>query len=242
MVYPYEDLPPGEAPFAAPRAERRSILPAALVAVAVAALGPLLGWIWYQIAPRLTVIKVADPSVPAGYGFIYADPEPEQPIAADGWFVIIGVVTGLVCAVLAWTILRRHRGVSVLVGLALGSLAAATLAAIVGYRLAETDFDRIRDAVAVGTQVAAPLGLRSTGLDLRDLWPFQLTGVVAIQALAAVFAYTFLAGFSPHADLRGPEPGEAIGDGRAGALASSDQADPEDRPTWPAPPAPGGAG
>ena len=38
------------------------------------------------------------------------DPSPEEYIAADGWFTILGFGFGLVAAVVAWLVLRRYRG------------------------------------------------------------------------------------------------------------------------------------
>ena len=96
---------------------------AALVALGVAAFGGVVGWVWSEVAPRLQVIK-------AGEGLLYADAEPEQPIAADGWFFLLGLGLGIVLAVLAWVLLRRYRGAAMLAGLTVGSLVGAMLRAL----------------------------------------------------------------------------------------------------------------
>ncbi len=209
MTTPYPDAtaPNGpEDPHPAAAAEARmprravfsSFFAAILVAVIIAATGVFVGWIWAAVAPRVAVIRTDS-------GFIYADPEPEQAIAADGWFAIIGLVVGVVFAILAWVLLRRHRGVAVLIGLAIGSLVGASLASWVGYRIGFSQFQAVRDSVPVGTRVDGPLGLRMTHLDRNAWWPARATGVAAVQALAAAFVYTTLAGFSSYASLRGPD-------------------------------------
>lgn len=168
------------------------------VAAVVAASGFALGWLWSELAPRIALIKVDG-------GFVYAESEPEQPVAADGWFLLLGLAAGVVAGVLAWT-LRRHRGPAMLVALTLGCLGAAWIAWWFGRQIGLAELDRLRAAAPVGARVHAPLGLRITGLDSHRAWLPRLTGVAVAQALAAVFAYTSLAGFSRYAALRGPDP------------------------------------
>jgi hypothetical protein len=165
----------------------------------VAASGLLLGWLWAEVAPRIPVTRVEN-------GFVYADAEPEQAIAADGWFAILGTLAGVAFAVLAWLLLRRYRGVAMLVGLALGSLVAASLALWLGHKIGFDQFTAARAHAAIGDRVNAPLDLRVTSLDADRWWIPKLTGVAAVQALVATFVYTCLAGFSSYSTLRGPDP------------------------------------
>ena len=63
---------------------------------------------WYDawdgvLAPDTPVLKTAE-------GAIYAEPQPEQPIAADGWFSLLGLGFGLLVALVLWFVLRRRRG------------------------------------------------------------------------------------------------------------------------------------
>jgi hypothetical protein len=176
-----------------------TLVAAAATAVVVAGVGPLLGWLWAELAPRIPIIKVDG-------GFVYAEAEPEQAVAADGWFAILGTAAGVILAVLAWVVLRRYRGVTVLVALALGSFVAAALALWLGHKIGAAEFVTIRDAAAVGDRIEAPLSLRITNMDADQWWLPKPTGVSAVQALVAVFTYTCLAGFSSHADLRGRTP------------------------------------
>jgi hypothetical protein len=164
----------------------------------VAASGFGLGWLWTVLSPRVALIKVEG-------GFAYADAEPEQALAADGWFLLLGAAAGVLFALLAW-ILRRHRGPAMLLALALGSLGAAWIAWWFGIHIGLAELNAARDAAPIGARVQAPLGLRITDLDRHSAWQPLLTGVVAIQALAAVFCYTALAGFSRYPSLRGPDP------------------------------------
>ncbi|MGE5831053.1 MAG: hypothetical protein ACM30G_22215 [Micromonosporaceae bacterium] len=193
------------------------------VAAGIAASGFGLGWLWSTLAPRIALIKVDG-------GFVYADTEPEQPIAADGWFLLLGLAAGLLFGILAWT-LRRHRGPVMLVALTVGCLGAAWIAWWFGHQLDLAELNRLRLAAPIGARVQAPLGLRITGLDPHEAWLPRLTGVAAAPALAAVFCYTSLAGFSNYASLRGPEPvpvapeppaeTDQFGPGRAGSSESA---------------------
>jgi hypothetical protein len=176
---------------------REAIVPVA-VALSIGVLGAGVGWLWAVLAPRVTWVKVEG-------GYIFADEEPEQAAAADGWFLLLGAGLGVLLAIAVWVALRRYRGVVMLVGLTLGSLLGATVAWWVGHRIGLTQFNRASASAAVGTRIEAPLGLRITNLDPHRWWLPQVTGVAAAQALTAAFTYTCLAGFSVYDDLRGPE-------------------------------------
>ncbi len=199
------DPPPAPDPHSPPGPSGpgwRRGLALALLVVVVTVLGALVGWVWAGVAPRVPVIKVNG-------GIIYeasvsgtADSEPEQPIAADGWFLLLGAATGAVCAVGAWILLRRHRGVGVLAGLTVGSLLGACVAWWVGHKIGTTEFAHVNSSAAIGARLDAPLGLRSTNLNPRRWWLPEATGVAAVQALVAVFVYTLLAGFSADDTLR----------------------------------------
>jgi Protein of unknown function (DUF2567) len=195
-VDPDVDKAPDEVTGAPPRRLAGSITAAVAVGVVVSLAGIGIGVLWAEVAPRVAVIK-------AEQGFLYADSEPEQAVAGDGWFAILGAVAGLLFAVIAWYLLRRHRGPMILFGLTLGSLAGAVLAWWVGYKIGLAQFDQARQAAAVGARLNAPLGLRITDLSKDHLWTPIPTGVAAVQALVAAAVYTVLAGFSAHSDLRG---------------------------------------
>lgn len=178
-------------------AGRRTAVVGLAVGLCVAALGALIGWLWAEYAPRVHAIRTEA-------GFAYADPAPEEAIGADGWFALLGVGAGVVVAVLAWTLLARYRGVGVLVGVTLGSLAAGYVAWWVGHTITAAELETLR-GVAVGTEVEPPPSLRITDLDGDAWWRPMVTGVAAAQALMAALVYTLLAAFAAHPDLRGGE-------------------------------------
>ena len=192
VTVPY--LPDAPAP---PRRGRRTAWVALGVAVSVALTGLPLGWLWAELSPRVPAIRTEN-------GLAYAEAAPEQAVAADGWFVILGGVTGLLVAVLAWMLVRRHRGVAVLMALTVGSLAAAYIAWLVGRAIGQAEFEQFAGA-AVGAPVQAPLRLRVTGLNDDAWWRPLLTGVAAVQPLMAAVAYTTLAAFSARPGLRPDE-------------------------------------
>jgi hypothetical protein len=168
---------------------------AAAVTVVIAVLGFAAGWLWYHVAPRIEIAKVDG-------GFVYVNAEPEQGIAADGWFLIIGVALGLVLGVAVWLLLPRFRGVGMLIALALGSVLGAWAAWWLGYRLAHADFTAAAAHAVVGTHLSAPLELGISNMDPHRMWFPGFTGVMVGQAMAAALIYTALAGFSAYDTLR----------------------------------------
>jgi len=196
---PWPAPPPAPAPDHARTRGLGTVVAALGGGAVVAASGLLLGWIWAEVAPRVAVTKVEN-------GFVYADAEPEQAVAADGWFAILGAAAGLVFAVLAWVLLRRYRGIGMLVAITIGSLVASALALWLGHKIGFGAFATARDAAAVGDRIDAPLGLRITNLEPDRWWIPRPTGVAAVQALITAFVYTCLAGFSSYGNLRGPDP------------------------------------
>jgi hypothetical protein len=154
-----------------------------------------VGLLWRAFAPRIEIIRVDQ-------GYVYANSEPEQAVAADGWFLFLGLGAGLLLGVLAWVLLRRYRGIAVLIGLVLGSVVGAWLGWWLGVQLDRHAFDAAAASVPIGGHLRAPLSLGMTGLDHKHLWPPKVTGVVLAQALAAAVGYTTLAGFSADPLLR----------------------------------------
>lgn len=170
------------------RVPGREALVGLTVAVVVSALGALMGLVWRAAAPQVELVRTA-------YGWYPTSSEPEGFIADDGWFALLSAGAGLLIAATVWWALRRWRGPAVLVGLAVGSFAAALLAAWVGHRLGLTEYDRqIREA-AVGTKVRRLVSVRTDSAKF-------------IQAAVAVAVYTLLAAFheSPSLDRTPGEP------------------------------------
>jgi hypothetical protein len=180
---------------------RGTAVAALVIAILAAATGLAVGRIWAAVAPHFAVLKVDG-------GLVYADPEPEQGIAAEGWFLIIGAATGILLAVGAWTIGRRWRGPTVLVALTAGCLAASWIGYLLGHRLGLSHLQELARAAPLNTRLQASLALRVTSMRLSQPWIPRLNGVLAGQALFACLAYLSFAGWSRYRSLRGPDPQE----------------------------------
>ena len=134
---------------------------AGLLTVAVTVLvGAPVGLLWAALAPRVVVeVDGDDVQVVDAYrdGFI----------AVDAWFFAAVAVAGLVGGVLAWWLGRAH-GPGVVLGLAVGGLAAAWIASRVG---GEVDRASVRQLVEAGVPGRYELAaqLRSTSALL--VWP-----------------------------------------------------------------------
>ncbi|GIJ12463.1 DUF2567 domain-containing protein [Micromonospora andamanensis] len=161
-------------------------------------LGAPLGWLWAAVAPATPVVKSAD-------GAVYGQAQPEQPIAADGWFSLLGLAFGVLGALAVWFLLRRHRGPVGLVVAAAGGLAAALVAWQVGRRVGLAGYQRLLETAPDGTRFSKPADLRAGGIELfLGVLPVPY-GNVLLPAFAAAVMYTLLAGWSRWPSLR-PEP------------------------------------
>ncbi|MBN0043928.1 AAA family ATPase [Streptomyces actuosus] len=153
---------------------------AAVVTVAVAVTGALLGVLWWWLAPHVPLVGAETD----GSWVVYLkDSEGEQAIGVDGTFTLLALAFGLVSAlaVFAW---RRRGGVPLVVGLGLGGLLGALLAWRVGVWLGPAD-DVLAQAKAVGKGVtfSAPLKLSAKGALLA--WP--LAALLVHLGLTALF-------------------------------------------------------
>ncbi|MEU6075173.1 DUF2567 domain-containing protein [Micromonospora sp. NPDC047074] len=216
------------APPAEPDLPRGRALRLALLAVlAASVLGVPLGLLWAALAPDTPVLKVPG-------GAIYAESQPEQPIAADGWFSLLGLAFGVLVALVLWFLLRRARGPVGLFAAVLGAFGAALVAWQVGRRIGLAGYERLLETAAVGRAFEKPADLRAGGID----WVFGVLpvphGNLLLPAFGAAVAYTLLAGWSRWPSLRPePEPGApGLSWGSAGTPAP---------PAAPEPPAPGAA-
>jgi hypothetical protein len=188
----------------APAGRERAWVPEALVglglAVVVAALGFPLGWLWSKIAPHAPAVITPD-------GPAYAAPNQEQLIGDEGWYVFLAVGAGIVVAVLAWLLLRRYRGVGVVLGLAAGGTVAGVLTFWTGHHIG---LARARDLVEhgpVGTRFLLPVNLRVEQLGLWHGWVPYVRGDLFCLAITAVIVYVLIIAFSAYPDLRPPPRG-----------------------------------
>jgi len=203
---------------ASPRPSKRTALVAVLSAVVVLVLGGPLGLLWAWIAPSVPVVAT-------GRSIVVDDPSPEQYIAADGWYTLLGLGFGVLVAVLAWLVLRRDRGPFLLLGVVVGTLGAGYLVGPwVGEMIGKSGFEHWRETAVRGATYLAPPEVHSTGPKL-------------VAAFAAAIVLTLLAGWSndPDLDLPGAKPG--YGHDLGGEFSSGSPAGP-DPTAAPAPPAP----
>ncbi|ATL27055.1 hypothetical protein KY5_2037c [Streptomyces formicae] len=170
---------------------------AAVLAVAVAVSGILVGLLWLWLTPRVPLIS-------DGKAVYLKDTEGEQAIAIDGTFTLLALGFGVVCGVVAF-LLRRRGGLPLVVGLAIGSLCGALLAWQLGKWFGpETDVVAHAKAVGKGVVFDAPLELKAKGVLLA--WP--VAALAVHLGLMALFGprdpEPYPAPYAGHAPYEGP--------------------------------------
>jgi hypothetical protein len=225
---PYSFEQSGWAPDAPPRRPwKRTVLVAVLTALVVAALGAPLGLLWHFLSPTVPLIDAGQ------NGIVVNDPSPEEYIASEGWFTLLGFGFGLVVAIVAWMVLRRHRGPALVLGVTVGALGAAGVAWQLGRQIGLGAYERWRDTATSGATYHAPPDLHAHG-------------TLLVPAFAAVIVLTLLAGWSndPELDQPGARPGygnDLAHERYAGGPVSSGSPDAPGPTAEPAPPGPGPA-
>ncbi len=166
-----------------------------LVVVLVLA-GAVLGAAWALLSPSLPVGILPDGSATP------LDPEGRSRFDAAVVFALGSLVVGLLAGGLSWFVLRRHRGVPLLLTVVLGSLLAAVVAELVGLGVGHLRYSGGIAAAATGsTTVSAP--------ELGS-WAFVL-----LQPFGAALAHTVLLALTHDDDL-----GPAAVDRRVDAVAT----------------------
>lgn len=218
-------LPGYAEPLPVRRAPWRTLAAGVAAVLVLALLGAPLGLLWRSVAPSVPVIQ-------ADGGAVLAQPQPEEFVAADGWFSLFGLIFGLLAAIGVWLFLRRYRGPIGMVVAVLGSIGAAVVAWQVGRQIGLAEYHRLLETAAAGTTFSKPPDLRAGQFE----WVFgfvpTLRGDLLLPAFGSVVMYTMLAGWSRYAGL-GVEP-EPVG-------VSWDSVALPAQPPAPAPPAPDAA-
>lgn len=180
------------------RRPARALLVGTAAAVVIAALGAPLGLLWAVVAPGVPVVQ-------ASGGPVLTEQQPEQFVAADGWFSVLGLAFGVLAAVGVWWALRRWRGAVGLVALTFGSIGAALLAWWLGRQVGLGDYEQWRATAAVGASYLRPPDLRGGSVHLH--WGFlpSVRGDLLVPAFGAAVTYTLLAGWASDPEL-GVEP------------------------------------
>ncbi|MET8768694.1 AAA family ATPase [Streptomyces sp. NPDC004658] len=153
---------------------------AAVITVAVALGGVLLGLLWWWLAPHVPLVG---DEFDDNWVVYVKDTEGEQAVGVDGTFTLLGLGFGLVSAVVLF-LLRRRGGVPLVVALGLGGLLGSLLAWRLGVVLGP-DSDVLAHARAVGKGVMFPAPLKLSAKGALLAWP--LAGLLAHLGLTALF-------------------------------------------------------
>lgn len=135
---------------------REGIAVVAETGVIAIGLGVLMGLVWWWVAPTEQWTVLDDGLVPADVGF-------DAWFAADGWFAVLGVVAGVLLAVVSW---RRGRRIAVaqVIGVIVGGGLVAVTAWALGGALGPPDAQTAAETADVGSTVEGALGIRAYGV------------------------------------------------------------------------------
>jgi len=184
---------------------------AAVITVAVALGGVLLGLLWHWLAPRVPLVG----DVVDGRWVVYVkDTEGEQAAGVDGTFALLALAFGVLSGVVVF-LLRRRGGVPVVVALGAGGLLGSLLAWRIGVWLGPTQ-DVLAHAKDVGRGVtfSAPMKLGAKGA----LLAWSLGALLVHLGLTALFGPRDPEGpygYGPGPGT-GPVPGAVPGNGTGG--------------------------
>ncbi|PAZ15492.1 AAA family ATPase [Streptomyces sp. SA15] len=153
---------------------------AAVITVAVALGGVLLGVLWWWLAPHVPLVGDV---VDKDWVVYLKDTEGEQAVGVDGTFTLLASAFGVVSAFVVF-FLRRRGGVPLVVALTVGGLLGSLLAWRLGVWLGPAQ-DVVAHAKDVGKGVtfSAPLKLGAKGALL--VW--SLAALVVHLGLTALF-------------------------------------------------------
>ncbi|WP_236567734.1 MULTISPECIES: hypothetical protein [unclassified Nocardiopsis] len=209
------------------RARTRPLAAGACVLTALLALGALLGTVWWLIAPRARGTAL-------GGGEIFTGTD-QAVFAAEGYFVLMTALTGLVTGYAAYMLqfpLARRRFQDLRMVFLLSGFAGALGGAVLAWRVGVALDAPARAAVAAaeaGTSLQAGLRLDATAFLL--VWP-----LVFVLQYGLLDAVSFLRDDQPGVPPReAPETGDAPGTGGgsgpdASPAADRDHARPRDTP------------
>jgi hypothetical protein len=176
---------------------RRELRAAGLVVLALLGVGVLAGLLWQAWTVRTQGFDI-------GNGVIIPD-ETEGWIGADAHFGIITGIVGLLAGALAWR-WRAVRGPAIVVALAVGGVLGSLVAEWVGHATGGGNH----------TVVANTTLVRQLPISIR------LTGILFVQAIAALAVYLVAALASASDDLGVPGPAAPPVPASAGAEYRSD--------------------
>jgi len=201
-------MPPA-AGFEPPRTTGADLRAAGLVVAVLAFLGLPLGALWGWLTPKVELVRVA-----AGFGL--AKENPEEYMAADGVFALLGFGAGVAAAIMVWALLSARRGPWLLSGLVVGSIGCQVIAWQFG-KIGRDAYLATLDQIPVGWHVWRAPELKMVSFDVgaafeklaagdvTGMFANLSIGVLATMAFAAAFIYTVCAGWSRYPRLRAAE-------------------------------------
>jgi len=131
---------------------------AVVVVVVLLVLGVLAGVLWSAVVTPAEFTKLAE-------GGAMGEEQLSRQFGADGWYVVIAAVTGLVAgAVLSWW--RSTNALVTSAALLAGAVLAAVAMALTGHLLGPADPERALAAAQVGVRVPNSLDVGG-----RPVWP-----------------------------------------------------------------------
>ncbi|MEQ4304481.1 DUF2567 domain-containing protein [Plantactinospora sp. B6F1] len=157
-------------------------------------LGIPFGLVWSAVSPGVPVVQTED-------GALLGAPQPEEFIAADAWFSVLGFGLGVLAAIAIWLLLRRHRGPVGILVVVLGMLGAAVLAWQLGRQIGLSGYERLLASAPPGTTFSKPPDLHGGQYDLL-LGFIPAIQDLLVPAFGAAVMYTLLAGWSRYPGLR----------------------------------------
>lgn len=157
----------------------------AVLLVALAVLGLIVGLVWGHVAPRAVYTVVDTQQKLAQQNNV----ESEAQVGVDGWFALLGAGVGLVTGFVAWR-WRGSRGPFLVLALAVASLLGAVIAwrfgLWIGRHPTHAELQPIFDR---------------KGTTFKPAIKMQAKGALFFQPLGAVLAAVLCAAFTRHTDL-----------------------------------------
>ncbi len=137
-------------------AQRPSVAVLAETGFIALVLGAVMGLVWWWAAPTEQWTVVEGGLVPADLGFTAW-------FSADGWFLALGAVAGVVLAGASWR-RGRTRPVVLTLGIIIGAGLVSLVAWALGGALGAPDPQTVAETASVGTVVEGSLGIRAMGV------------------------------------------------------------------------------
>jgi hypothetical protein len=158
-----------------------AVLSAVLIVAGSIVLGVAAGGTWAAAAPRV-LYQVATLNPPTAYAI---NPETSAFIAADGWYCFIALLGGAIIGLLGYLFGVRRHGPWPMLGIVVGSVAAALVTAWLGNLLSGgPGFDHVLATSRPGMILHAPISLGSHGA--LAFWPLAAAGVAGGIELVGV--------------------------------------------------------